>query len=144
MTPRRSAPSWQYALGHAFTSPVGCAAGGPSARCSGSAGPGTLRGELLELLVEVRRGNAPPEPVAPDLNADRVRRRDLGERERPGLSDGLGHLRLLRLRQLDVGDDELELEYRQRSLPSQEGRREPCTTVAAVDDRRTRTPPGST
>src|SRR6478752_6688492 len=115
MTPRSSAPSWQKALGHDFSPPEAFTSGASSSCGCGSAAAGTLRRELLELLIQVRRGDSPPPAVRPDLNADRVGRRDLGERERTRLCNRRADLRRLRLRQLDVGDDERELVIRQNA-----------------------------
>src|SRR5215208_468218 len=102
MTPSRSAPSWQNALGHALAPSERVPAGVSPAWGVGSAWSSTLLGELLELLEEVGRRYAAPPPVSSDLNADRIRRRYLGQRQRPSLRDGLRHLRLLRPRQLHV------------------------------------------
>src|SRR5215208_7392012 len=102
MTPSRSAPSWQNALGHALAPSERVPAGVSPTWGLGSAWSGTLLGELLELLKEVGRRDASPPPVSSDLNADGVGRRHLGQRQCPSLGDGLRHLRLLRPRQLDV------------------------------------------
>src|SRR3954463_2054823 len=113
MTPRSSAPSCKKALGRDFSPPEAFTSGASSSCGCGSAAAGTLRRELLELLVEIRRRDSPPPPVRPDLDADRVRRRDLGKRERTGLCNGGTDLRRLCLRQLHVGNDERELVIRQ-------------------------------
>src|SRR4051794_41817423 len=100
MTPRSSAPSCKKALGHDFSPPEAFTSGASSSCGCGSAAAGTLRRELLELLVEIRRRDSPPPPVRPDLDADRVRRRDLGKRERTGLCNGGNDLGPRWLRQI--------------------------------------------
>src|SRR4051794_29868144 len=120
MTPSSSAPSWHRALGQALSPPAAFAE--TAAAFSSGSAAGTLRGELLELLEQVGRGLPPPPPVRPDLNADRICRRDLGERERSRLRHSLADLRHLCLRQRDIGHHERELVLGQSAPLSEEAR----------------------
>src|SRR2546422_10283241 len=104
MTPRRIAPSWHGPLGQAFAPstpglPGGVGSGAAPPGDGDSDGTGTLLGELLKLLEDLGCGNASPPPVDPDLDAHRIRRCDLRERERAGLRDRRPDSGLLGLRQ---------------------------------------------